>query len=286
MIDLHMHSTFSDGSLTPAELVDQAVELGLRAIALTDHDGMGGIPELLQAAVGRPLRVIPGVEVSADVPKGTMHMLGYFVRADNAELNESLECIRNGREIRNRQILRKLQALGCALTWEAVAAEAGSAVVGRPHFAQAMIKQGFVKDKEAAFDKYLGKGKPAYVDRRRFTPQDTIRLIRGAGGVPVLAHPFTLDLNHADLQRLLLELRGAGLEGLEVYYSEHTPAMQSQFMDLARQFNLVATGGSDYHGAMTPNIRMGAGFGGLRVPDDVVARLEERRPGAATDPVP
>jgi len=286
MIDLHMHSTFSDGSLTPAELVDQAVELGLRAIALTDHDGMGGIPELLQAAVGRPLRVIPGVEVSADVPKGTMHMLGYFVRADNAELNESLECIRNGREIRNRQILRKLQALGCALTWEAVAAEAGSAVVGRPHFAQAMIKQGCGKDKEAAFDKYLGKGKPAYVDRRRFTPQDTIRLIRGAGGVPVLAHPFTLDLNHADLQRLLLELRGAGLEGLEVYYSEHTPAMQSQFMDLARQFNLVATGGSDYHGAMTPNIRMGAGFGGLRVPDDVVARLEERRPGAATDPVP
>jgi predicted metal-dependent phosphoesterase TrpH len=278
MIDLHMHSTFSDGSLTPEELVTEACRIGLTAIALTDHDGTHGLPRFLAAAQSTPLRAIPGVEISADFHGGTMHMLGYYIRHDDAVLNEHLEWIRNGREMRNAEILHKLNALGCHITWEQVVAFAGEDVVGRPHFAQAMIANGFVNDKDEAFDKYLGRGKPAYADRRRLSPSASVKLIRDAGGVPVLAHPFTLNLDYQKLHTLLIELRAAGLEGLEVFYPEHNANMQREYQNLAKDMNLVATGGSDFHGSMSPDIRMGFGFGSLRVPDDIVARLEARRP--------
>ncbi|HBA82961.1 MAG TPA: hypothetical protein DCZ95_02590 [Verrucomicrobia bacterium] len=280
MIDLHMHSTFSDGSLTPEELVAEACRVGLTAIALTDHDGTHGLPRFLAASQNTPVRTIPGVEISADFHGGTMHMLGYFIRFEDPALNEHLEWIRNGREMRNAEILHKLNALGCHITWEQVVSFSGEDVVGRPHFAQAMIASGFVSNKDQAFDKYLGRGKPAYADRRRLSPAASVKLIRDAGGVPVLAHPFTLNLGSQPLHTLLIELRAAGLEGLEAYYPEHNPAMHKEYLNLAKDMNLVATGGSDFHGSMSPDIRMGFGFGGLRVPDDIVERLEARRPQA------
>jgi predicted metal-dependent phosphoesterase TrpH len=195
VIDLHIHSTFSDGSMTPEEIVELAARAGLKTIALTDHDGMGGIARFMDACRTAGIRGLPGIEISVDCKSGTMHMLGYLIDPGNQTLIERLKWLREGREVRNAEILEKLNKLGFGLTWEEVAAFAGEDVVGRPHFAQALLARGFVKDKTEAFDKYLGKGKPAYADRRRMTPENSIQLIRGAGGVAVLAHPFTLNLS-------------------------------------------------------------------------------------------
>jgi len=278
MIDLHMHSTFSDGSLTPEELLVEAAQTGLSAIALTDHDTTGGLKRFFAAAKGGSVRAIAGVEISADFKPGTMHMLGYFISAENGAFEERLRWIREGREIRNAEILAKLQALAFELTWDEVKAYAGEDVVGRPHFAQALLARGYVANKDEAFDKLLGKGKPAYADRRRLTPEDAVQLVVSAGGVAVLAHPFTLDLSADATRKLLSGLKDAGLAGIEVYYSEHNPDMVRLYESMARDLDLVATGGSDFHGALAPAIRMGKGFGGLSVPDEVVPALEARRP--------
>ena len=166
------------------------------------------------------------------------------------------------------------------LSWDEVRAFAGEDVVGRPHFAQAMMARGYVLTKDEAFEKYLGKGKAGYAERRRLTPEDSIRLIRDAGGVAVLAHPFTLGLTPPDLRKLVGQLKDWGLGGIEVYYSEHTSDMERQYRDLAHDFGLVSTGGSDFHGALSPDIKLGRGFGSLRVPDEVVDQLESRRTSA------
>jgi predicted metal-dependent phosphoesterase TrpH len=277
MIDLHSHSIFSDGSLTPEELIEQACAAGLSAVALTDHDTTAGLPRFLKAAEGRKVRAIAGVEISADFSPGTMHMLGYFIRPDDLPFEERLVWIREGREKRNAEILEKLNALGFKIAWEEVAQHAGADVVGRPHFAQVLLDRGIVKTKDEAFDRYLGKGKPAYAERRRFSTEDSIALIRAAGGVAVLAHPFTLGLDDAGLRALVGRLAGQGLGGIEVYYSEHSSGLQQAYSRLADEFGLVATGGSDFHGALAPDIKLGSGFGGLRVPDEVVEKLEARR---------
>lgn len=278
MIDLHVHSTFSDGTLTPEELIDEAARIGLKALALTDHDSTAGVGRLLAAAQGKAVQAIPGVEISADVKGGTMHMLGYFIEHDRASLNDHLKWLREGRDDRNREILHKLQKLGFHLTWEEVASYAGEDVVGRPHFAQALQAHGYVSNKDEAFDRYLGKGKPAYAERRRLLPDASIQLIREARGVPVLAHPFTLNLASQDLMKLIARLREEGLEGVEVFYPEHTPDMQNLYLKMAKELDLVVTGGSDFHGALAPDIQLGRGFGNLKVPDDVVEKLQTRIP--------
>jgi predicted metal-dependent phosphoesterase TrpH len=277
MIDLHMHSTFSDGSLTPEELLVEAQKTGLSAIALTDHDTTGGLARFVAAAKEGPVRAITGVEISADFKPGTMHMLGYFIKPESDTLEERLRWIREGREMRNAQILDKLQKLGFEISWDEIKAYAGEDVVGRPHFAQALLARGYVSDKNEAFDKYLGKGKAAYVDRRRLTPEDAVQLIVSAGGVPVIAHPFTLGLSAAETRKLLAGLKDTGLAGIEVYYSEHSAEMVELYGSMARDLGLVATGGSDFHGALAPDIRMGKGFGNLSVPDEIVPALEARR---------
>ena len=242
MIDLHTHSTFSDGSLTPEQLAEQAARIRLTAIALTDHDSTTGVPRFLAACEKQKVRGISGVEISADVKHGTMHILGYFIDPAHAGLEETLHRIRDGREIRNREILRKLNALGLALTWDEVASLAGEDVVGRPHFAQALQARGYVTKREAAFDLYLAKGKPGYADRFRLLPADGVKAIRHAGGIAVLSHPFTLDLDRNALQKCVAELKEKGLQGVEVFYPEHTAEMTQQYVKLARDLNLLATG--------------------------------------------
>lgn len=276
MIDLHVHSTFSDGSCTPEELVDKAVAAGLTAMALTDHDGMMGVDRFLAACATRGLRGIPGVEISVDFGGGTMHMLGYFIDHRNSGIDEALAKLRNGRSERNAQILETLNRIGLTLTWEEVSSLALEDVVGRPHFAQAMIKRGYVKTKDEAFELYLGKGKPGYVDRFRFTVEQSISMIRDAGGVPVLAHPFTLNLGRRRLRTLLAELASKGLQGIEAYYSEHNADQQRFCISTARDLGLAVSGGSDFHGAMNPEIRQGVGFGNLSIPDELVERLHDR----------
>ena len=273
MIDLHVHSTFSDGSYTPEELVEKAVAAGLSAMALTDHDGMRGIDRFMAACLKHGLRGIPGVEISVDFDVGTMHMLGYFMDHTPRRIDDSLIRLRKGREERNRLILERLNTLGFPLVWDEVARFAREDVVGRPHFAQAMIGKGYVNKKDEAFDRYLGKGRPAYVDRFRFTVEESIALIRHAGGVPVLAHPFTLDLGRKRLRALLSDLTSKGLQGIEAYYSEHSHDQQRFCLSTARDLGLVVTGGSDFHGALNPDVRQGVGFGNLNVPDALVDLL-------------
>ncbi|MFW6151613.1 MAG: PHP domain-containing protein [Verrucomicrobiota bacterium] len=276
MIDLHTHSTYSDGSLTPPELVQLAKDVGLTAIALTDHDCTDGLSSFCAACSGTGVECVPGVEISAEVPKGTLHMLGYYIDRENERLQSVLKEIRNGREIRNGKILKKLNELGMDLSWEEVSSYAGEDVIGRPHFSQAMVERGFVGSKKEAFDRYLARGKSAYVDRFRLSPAESVDVIAGAGGVAVLAHPFTLDISGHELDAYVGSLVKIGLQGIEVYYSEHSRAYVKQCEKLAERYDLVKTGGSDFHGDANPGIKLGLGFGGLAVHDDLLVLLRRR----------
>ena len=277
MIDLHCHSTFSDGSLTPEQLAGEAAKIGLTALALTDHDTVAGLPRFLAAAEGKSFRAVPGVELSVDCSSGVMHMLGYWMDVANPELVKQMAWIRDGREMRNRAMLDKLNALGFAMTWDEVQGFAGEDVVGRPHFAQVMLLKGYAKDKNEAFDKWLGDGKPGYADRPRLTAEVAVALIRQAGGVAVLAHPFSLHLGKEAMAALFVELAGVGLAGVECYYSEHSADLTKDYLAMAEKAHLVPTGGSDFHGEVSPGIHLGVGFGGLNVPDEVLGLLEARR---------
>lgn len=273
MIDLHFHSIFSDGDWTPETLAQQGRAIGLTAMALTDHDTTEGVPRFLDACRKEGVAACTGVEISAEYNPGTLHMLAYGFDLAHKPLQEALMEIREGRRLRNIRIIEKLQAAGCTLTMEEVEAEAGGEVVGRPHIAMVLEKKGYVKDKQEAFDRLLAKGKPAYVPRFRLTPEASIALIRQAGGVAVLAHPFSLDLEPKALRDLVRRLVEAGLGGVEVFYSEHTEEQTRLYRNLADEFGLLMTGGTDFHGRATPDLTLGRGFGNLRVPDELFSRL-------------
>jgi predicted metal-dependent phosphoesterase TrpH len=279
MIDLHVHSTFSDGSLTPEQLAAKAAQVGLTAVGLTDHDCTGGLARFAAACAREGVRPVPGVEISANVEHGTLHILGYLMDVADEALQRTLEEIRDGRHSRNLRILARLNELGLALEWDEVARHAGEDIVSRPHFARAMVERGYVKDTVDACDRFLGKGQPAYVDRLRLSAEDSVRLIRDAGGLAVLAHPFTLDLKPRALRAFVLGLRNAGLDGIESYYSEYSSEQQQTYLAMAADLGLLATGGSDFHGDPNPAIRLGTGFGGLSVPDALADALFARAAG-------
>ena len=274
VIDLHVHSVYSDGSNTPAELVALAEERGLSAMALTDHDTVGGIIPLFDAAKGSSLEVVPGIELSAECERGTMHILGYFIDHTCEILLEKIEKVRAGRVERNQKILKKLNKLGYVLMWSDVEKYAGKDVIGRPHFAEALVELGHVKTRKAAFDRLLAKGRPAYADRYRYTPAECIDLIRKAGGVPVLAHPATTYLPEDQLKELVREMKEQGLGGIETFYAEHYPKNIKKFSEWGKEFGLVCTGGTDFHGSNTPDLKLGIGFGQLRVPDEALDQLK------------
>ncbi|MFO7535404.1 MAG: PHP domain-containing protein [Kiritimatiellia bacterium] len=276
MIDLHFHSIFSDGDYTPEELAALGHKHGLTAMALTDHDTMEGVERFLAACRANGMQAATGVEISAEFNPGTMHVLGYFADPANAALKHALVNIREGRHLRNVQIVKQLQALGCDMTLEECAAEAGGEVVGRPHIALILQKKGYVKNKDEAFEKFLAKGKPGYVPRFRLLPAECVKIIRDAGGVAVLGHPFTLQLKPEALRQTVADLAAAGLGGIEVYYSEHSDEQTRYYKELADDFGLVASGGSDYHGRITPDIKLGRGFGRLAVPDTAFEQLKLR----------
>ncbi len=279
MIDLHTHSTFSDGSYSPEALVRAAARAGLAAVALTDHDTMDGLARCQAAAAGGPVRAVPGVEISADCQPAdaTMHVLGYFVDPSDAALAGHIVRLRDGRRRRNEEIVKRLNGMGLALTLAEVMALAGEGNAGRLHFALALVARGYVRTTQEAFDRFLAKGKAAYADRLRFAPADGVAMIRRAGGIAVLAHPFTLKMGREALAGCVEELVGAGLQGIEVYYPQHAPAQVKQYLGLVRRFGLVATGGTDFHGAPMPDIQLGRGRGDLEVPDTVLAELEALR---------
>ncbi|MEN7973482.1 MAG: PHP domain-containing protein [Verrucomicrobiota bacterium] len=281
MIDLHTHSVYSDGTDTPAELVAKAEERGLSALALTDHDSVAGIPELLTAGEASSVEVVPGIELSAECERGTMHVLGYFIDHSSPTLQKKIELVRKGREERNVEILKKLNRLGYRLLWEDIERQAGKDVVGRPHIAAALVEQGHMKSKRAAFDLLLAKGRPGYVERTRYQAKECVELIRQAGGVPVLAHPATIYLPSEQLRALVAELKEHGLGGIEAYYAENRPENIRKFTGWAKELDLVCTGGTDYHGKNSPDLKLGTGFGQLRVPDEALEQLKAVKPAAA-----
>ncbi|MFO7298622.1 MAG: PHP domain-containing protein [Actinomycetes bacterium] len=275
-IDLHLHSTASDGSLTPAELVELVARQRLETVALTDHDTLDGIDEAREAAQRLGVELIPGTELSLEFDGG-MHLLVLWLEPGPGPLQDRLEWLRDGRDERNRAILDALSRHGIEITPEELAAQAGGGTVGRPHIAALLMQKGYVASIAQAFELWLARGRPAYVERPRLAPAEAIDLARRSGGVPVLAHPHTLGITTAaDMSKLLHELVDAGLVGLEAIYGGYHRHEREGYADLARRFGLVPTGGSDFHGDYKPGLQPGTGYGDLYVSRDVVDRLKER----------
>lgn len=244
-IDLHIHSTASDGRLSPAEVVRKSAELGLSVIAIADHDSVNGIAEALETAKAYPgLTVIPSVEINTDVPRGEAHILGYFIDFTDGELNATLSRLRDSRRLRAQRMITKLAKLDVHIDWTRVQEIAGSGSIGRPHLAQALLEKGYIASAREAFTRYIGKDGPAYVDREKITPAGAVELILHASGLPVLAHPFTIP----DPEAMIIELKKVGLVGIEAYYSDYNADQVSELVNLAERHNLITTGGTDYHG--------------------------------------
>jgi predicted metal-dependent phosphoesterase TrpH len=278
IVDLHVHSTASDGSSTPLEIIEAAKNSGLQAIAITDHDTVEGSAEALRSPQGPALEVLSGIEISADFLPGTMHMLGYLIRLDDPALRQTLERVQASRANRNLQIVEKLQNFGIDIDYEDVLKVSGGGQVGRPHIAQVLVQKGAVQSIDGAFGKLLKKNGPAYVPRFRLSPAEAINMILQAGGVPVLAHPFTLHTkNEAELEGIVADLKRVGLRGLEVYYPEHGRARTAQYERLALGHDLLITGGTDFHGASKPQVHLGIGRGDMRVPYRCVEELKNSR---------
>jgi predicted metal-dependent phosphoesterase TrpH len=277
-IDLHAHTTASDGSLSPAELVALARAAGLRAVGVTDHDTIGGWDEALQAGAQQGVEIVPGVELSVAYEDGRFHLLGYYFRVAS-ELTRTLSEIQAARSNRNQVMLENLRALGVPLEEAEVLAFAGDkGVVGRPHFAQAMVARGYVASTQEAFDKYLADGKPAYFTKAVLTPQRAIELIHDAGGVAVWAHPPRSGQYSPDeLEARLKEWIAWGLDGLETYYSAYTDAQAQWAARMQKRYGLLGTGGSDFHGAPKPAVKLGVTHTGKAVPDEVLDELKARR---------
>jgi len=254
-IDLHTHSTASDGTFPPREVVRLAKERRLKALALTDHDTIAGLPEAVAAGQEFGIEVIPGVEISAKHLQGSMHILGYFLDYENDRLAQRLAVLQKARKDRNPRIIAKLNQLGIPLAMEQVERISGGGQVGRPHIARALYQGGYVRSLQEAFDIYLGNNGRAYVSKFRFSPDEAIAMIRDARGIPVLAHPFTLGLETSEtLRPLLKELMALGLAGIECYYPEHSSGQEGLYLFLARELGLLITGGSDFHGDNKPEV--------------------------------
>ncbi|MDH7489575.1 MAG: PHP domain-containing protein [Anaerolineae bacterium] len=268
VVDLHLHTSCSDGEYLPEEVVRRAADRGLRTIAIADHDTVAGVPHAVECARMVSLRVIPAVEISCELAEGEVHLLGYFVDCgDDSSLAQMLGRFRASRAERAHAMLDKLARLGMPLTWGEVEAFAGGESVGRPHVAQALVARGYVQSVAEAFDRYLSRNGPAYVPRFKLAPEQAIALIHDSGGVAVLAHPL-------DVLDTVGWLTAEGLDGLEAYYSLYTPDVSAQIAAIAQRHGLIVTGGSDFHG---PRVSPGIDIGSVDVPEEVVQALDERR---------
>lgn len=278
-IDLHLHTTHSDGSQTPAEVVTLAHEAGVSALAITDHDITTGLPEAMATGQTLGIEIIPGIEISSRHGESELHVLGYFLKWEDAQLNERLTALRESRHRRNPKIVALLQAAGIDITYDEVRAVAGSDSVGRPHIARVLMDKKVVTSAKEAFDRFLAEGKPAYVPRDLPCPADAIRWIKDAGGLAVLAHPTWVKTIDGTLTDLARQLKTDGLDGVEVHYSTHTPRQTRQYLSLAKTLGLLVTGGSDFHGLTKPDISVGIGKGNLHVPDVLLPKMKDALAG-------
>ncbi|MFQ5484935.1 MAG: PHP domain-containing protein [Desulfobacterales bacterium] len=281
-IDLHIHSSASDGTLSSSEILVQALKQNLGAIAITDHDSIEGSREAISAGIPSSIKFLTGVEISATPPPGfvcpgSFHILGFGINLNDVILNRTLEMLQKARRNRNPQILERLNRLGMMISLKEVESNVREGQIGRPHIADLMVKKGFVKSSDDAFDRYLGKGKPAYIDKFRIDSACAIETIAKAGGIAVLAHPFLLNIAQDEIMEdLIVTLKTMGLKGLEVYYPAHTPEYIDHYAALARRHDLLMTGGSDFHGLLKPGIQMGSGTGNLNIPFELYERIAEQ----------
>ncbi len=270
-VDLHIHTNASDGSFSPIEVLTLAREHRLGAISITDHDTLDGVKTVVDADLTSAVRFLPGVEITAEPPPNfdlsdSLHILGYGISVDDPELTFLLSRLQKARDERTPRILERLQALGMDLTYAQLAESFSGPQLGRPHIAQLMVHKGYVNSIDDAFDRYLGRGNPAYVDKFRVPCKRAVDAIHHAGGVAVLAHPGLCKLPDVRMETLLQRLKETGLQGLEVYYPEHSQVQTAFYETLAERFGLLVTGGTDFHGDATPGIQIGSGRGDFHVP--------------------
>lgn len=283
IIDLHLHSTFSDGALTPAELVHRAKVKGVKVISLTDHDTIAGNPEALSAGLLHGVTVIPGVEFSVIMDGGmTVHILGYGVETTGPSIESALANLKAGRDERLKVMVSRLNDLGINIGSDEVRREAGGDIIGRLHIARVLVRRRSVSSVREAFTKYLGRGAKAYAERFKLTPEEAMEMIGAMGGVAVLAHPGTIEReNPGMLENILEKLKSLGLSGLECHYTSHTKAETAKYLELARAGNLLVTGGSDFHKPDTDGPEIGSGSGRLNVPpavaDELLKALAEKK---------
>jgi predicted metal-dependent phosphoesterase TrpH len=271
-IDLHLHTTASDGAFAPAALVGMAAEAGLDCIAITDHDSTDGVAAAQETGQALGVRVIAGIEFNTMWHGQSVHILGYFVDTEHPELQAVIARQRDGRLYRAQRMVEKLAALNMPLVWEEILADADGGAVGRPHIAKAMLARGYVNDANEAFARYLGHGMPAYVEQPKLTPSEAVMLLHRAGAAAGLAHPYNVEgADQVDLDTLVPELAAAGLDAIETYYTGYGTAQRAEILNLAARFDLIPTGGSDFHGG---GILSQAKLGAIRVPSESLARLE------------
>jgi len=266
--DLHLHTAFSDGTDTPDELIRKAVKAGLDAVAITDHDSVDAVPLAIDSGIIHGIEVIPGIELTVEYEGMEIHILGYFLDYRNDALRERLSLLEKARIERIHGMVAKLNGLGVKIDADKIFALSGKGIVGRLHVARVMVSEGIISSIWEAFQKYIGNNGPAYVLGFRFSAQDAIKLIRTAGGIPVLAHPYVLRRDD-----LIPKFVHYGIRGLEVYYPEHTNTMRNKYLRICREYKLLATGGSDYHGRAKPEVVLGS----LKIPYDLVESLRQER---------
>lgn len=276
IVDLHVHSTKSDGSYTPSGLVAYALEKGLTAFALTDHDTTDGIDEALRAAEGKPIEVIPGIEFSSEYEGKDIHIIGLYIDYQSGFFKRRLVNFVNGRIIRNREMCRRLTAHGIPVTYEELAAEFPGSVITRSHYAKYLLNHGYTKSLEEAFDRYIGDNCPCFVPRKKITPMRAVEIILKAGGIPILAHPILYHMSGAGLEKLIAALKETGLVGIEAVYSTYSPSEERQMRALAAKYDLCISGGSDFHGNAKPGLDLAVGYGRLFIPEEILTNLKKR----------
>ncbi len=276
-IDLHVHSIYSDGTLTPSQLIDTAIDTGLAAMAITDHDTIDGIPEALEYAKTKSFELISGIEFSTFFEKKEIHIVGLFIDHTNKAFNHELITQRKSREEKNIKMCKKFEEIGIHISYEEMLEWYAHSVITRAHFADYLLKKGYVHDRNEAFSRYIGDGKPCFVERNKMLPERAIELIKKAGGVAILAHPILYHLGNEQMTKLINYLCQHGIDGLEAIYSTYSMSDQIQMQKLASRYHLLISGGSDYHGANKPHIKLGTGTGKLFVPYEVLEKLKKQK---------
>ncbi len=266
LIDLHVHSNASDGSLTPSEVADEAIKMGLSAIALTDHDTIDGVTEILEYTKDKDLEVIPGIELSCYYNNREIHILGFYVDYTNPELQKELDILKEAREGRNLKMIELMRKDGIDITMEKLLHGNPDSVITRAHFARVLVEDGICKDKEVAFRKYIGIGCKYYLPKPQVTCETAMNILTKYSKAAFLAHPLLYHLGYNQIEELLIYLKSLGLKGIEAYHSSNNCYESDKLRSMALKLELAISGGSDYHGIIKPNIQMGKGRGGMRVP--------------------